>query len=187
MKSNAVITDWVNEHTDYLLQIALFKTRDQKQAEDLVQDTFISAYQAIDSFQEKSQPRTWLIVLFAGALMGIMGIPLKISTALIFTLVLGISVDDTIHFLHRYLEFRAKYPCQLAVKLSIRAMLNPIFYTSIVLFIGFIVFSLSSFESIRVLGWITGLSLLVAMLADIILLPLLILRTEREKLVNAQH
>ena len=112
--------------------------------------------------------------------MGIMDIPLKISTALIFTLVLGISVDDTIHFLHRYLENKTKYSSQLAIKLCIRSMINPVFYTSIVLFAGFIIFSLSSFESIRVLGWVTGLSLLVAMVADIILLPLLILKTEKE-------
>lgn len=120
-------------------------------------------------------------LLFAGALMGVMGIPLKISTALIFTLVLGIAVDDTIHFLHRYLEYKAKFSGRLAIKLSVRSMIQPVFYTSVVLFAGFIIFSLSSFESIRILGWLTGLSLLVAMLADILLLPLLILKTQSER------
>ncbi|MFT7031752.1 MAG: AcrR family transcriptional regulator [Cyclobacteriaceae bacterium] len=43
-------------------------------------------------------------LLITGAIMGYMGIPLKISTALIFTIVLGIAVDDTIHFLHHYIS-----------------------------------------------------------------------------------
>jgi hypothetical protein len=117
-------------------------------------------------------------LLFAAAWMGTMGIPLKISTALLFTLVLGISVDDTIHFLHRYLDFRTIYPNKVAIKLTIRTMIQPVFFTSTVLFAGFMIFSLSSFESIRVLGWVTGLSILMAMLTDIMLLPLLLLKTE---------
>jgi RNA polymerase sigma-70 factor (ECF subfamily) len=63
MKINAVISDWVNQHTDYLLQIALFKTNDQKLAEDLVQDTFISAYEAFKTYKGNSQPRTWLVAI----------------------------------------------------------------------------------------------------------------------------
>lgn len=114
-------------------------------------------------------------LLIAGAVMGFIGFPLKISTALIFTIVLGIATDDTIHFLHHYLSMRKKYPSQTAVKLSLKEMLSPILSTTLVLFSGFMIFTLSSFEGIQVLGWLTSISLIVAMLTDLLLLPILLL------------
>ncbi|MEO9806076.1 MAG: MMPL family transporter [Reichenbachiella sp.] len=113
-------------------------------------------------------------LIVCGAIMGFFGISLKISTALIFTIVLGISVDDTIHFSHHYLSLLDKYTSKTALKLSIFNMTRPILFTSIVLFFGFMIFSLSSFESIQVLGWMTGLALIVAMLTDLLLLPVLL-------------
>jgi RNA polymerase sigma-70 factor (TIGR02943 family) len=56
-----IITVWVNEYTDSLLKWALHKVGNKPIAEDLVQETFLKAYQSIDSFEGKSQPKTWLM------------------------------------------------------------------------------------------------------------------------------
>lgn len=61
MSKNSEIKSWVIEYSDYLLQLAVFKTGDKQVAEDLVQDTFISAYQGFDQFKKKSSPKTWLV------------------------------------------------------------------------------------------------------------------------------
>lgn len=55
-----VLTKWVQQYSDALYSWAFHKTSDQKQAEDLVQDTFMAAQQAFHSFEEKSSARTWL-------------------------------------------------------------------------------------------------------------------------------
>jgi len=53
-------SEWVNLYTDDLLKWATFKTSSVEVAEDLVQDVFYSAYKNMDSFKQKSQPKTWL-------------------------------------------------------------------------------------------------------------------------------
>lgn len=55
------ITEWVNEYTDSLYNWALLKVNKPALAEDLVQDTFLAAYTSISKFQNKSQPKTWLL------------------------------------------------------------------------------------------------------------------------------
>ena len=126
-------------------------------------------------------------LLVTGALIGFMDISLKISTALIFTIVLGISVDDTIHFLNKYLQFRRHYPAKTAIKFSLQQMTKPILFTSVILFSGFMIFSLSSFESIQILGWLTGISLIVAMLADFLLLPVILSISHRSAPSKSIH
>lgn len=54
------ISEWVYQYTDDLVNWAYFKTKDRALAEDLIQETFISAHKNIDKFQNKSQPKTWL-------------------------------------------------------------------------------------------------------------------------------
>jgi RNA polymerase sigma-70 factor (TIGR02943 family) len=54
------ITDWVEKYTDELVSWAYYKTKQQALAEDIVQDTFIAAYNNIGKFQSKSSPKTWL-------------------------------------------------------------------------------------------------------------------------------
>ncbi len=114
-------------------------------------------------------------LLVVGGIMGGFDIPLKISTALIFTIVLGIGVDDTIHFLHRYIKLLEGYHPRTAVKLAMFQMTSPIILTTSVLFSGFMIFSFSSFESIQTLGWLTSIALIVAMLTDLVLLPRLLI------------
>ncbi|MBG6109712.1 RNA polymerase sigma-70 factor (ECF subfamily) [Flavobacterium sp. CG_23.5] len=58
--SKSVLEQWVNQFSDELYSWAFFKTSSKEVAEDLVQDTFLAAFHKIDSFQGKSQPKTWL-------------------------------------------------------------------------------------------------------------------------------
>ena len=59
-KAKIIFEKWVNDFSDPLYSWALYKTSSKETAEDLVQDTFMSAYHKIDSFKGKSQPKTWL-------------------------------------------------------------------------------------------------------------------------------
>ena len=58
--SKKIIESWVNEYSDALFSWAFYKTSAKEIAEDLVQDTFLAAYNKFDSFKGKSQPKTWL-------------------------------------------------------------------------------------------------------------------------------
>lgn len=114
-------------------------------------------------------------LLLVSGFMGWAGIPLKVATSLIFTIVYGIAVDDTIHFLNSYrLNTRIYTDTNEAVKQTIYNMWRPMLFTSIVLFSGFMIFLLSEFSSISTLGLLISGSLIVALLTDLLLLPVLL-------------
>jgi len=113
-------------------------------------------------------------LLVTGGIMGIMEIPLKVSTALTFSIVMGIAVDDTIHFIHKYLQYKRDYSIRKAISLTLTVMVKPLISTSVILFIGFMILGLSSFQSIQVMGILTSFSLLVALATDLLLLPYLL-------------
>ncbi len=115
--------------------------------------------------------------VLTAALMGYYGIPLKPSTILIFSIALGISVDNTIHFLSRYrMELKNKSNnIQQAVINAVHETGNSMIYSSIVLFLGFSVFMLSSFGGTQSLGKLISFTLIAAMLSNLVLLPSLIL------------
>lgn len=58
--SKKTLENWVNQFSDELFSWALYKTSSKETAEDLVQETFLAAFHKIDTFQGKSQPKTWL-------------------------------------------------------------------------------------------------------------------------------
>ena len=122
-----------------------------------------------------------LPLLITAGLMGILGVPIKPSTILVFSIAFGISVDDTIHFLAKYRqELRAnKWKIKKSVYASLRETGVSMFYTSIVLFFGFSVFMISSFGGTVALGGLVSATLLFAMLANLLLLPALLLSLER--------
>ncbi|MFN8437269.1 MAG: efflux RND transporter permease subunit [Cytophagales bacterium] len=125
-----------------------------------------------------------LIPLFITAgIMGFFGIPLKPSTAIIFSIVFGITVDNTIHFLakYRYEIFNNKKSKDEALKLSILDAGPSIIYTSIVLFFGFLIFAFSSFGGTQALGVLTSITLFTAMITSFTILPVLILSFDRGK------
>ena len=125
-------------------------------------------------------PNLLPLVITAGV-MGFAGVPIKPSTILVFSIAFGISVDDTIHFLAKYRQ--ELIANQWRVKKSVYAALREtgvsMFYTSIVLFFGFSVFVISSFGGTVALGALVSATLLFAMLANLVLLPSLLLSLER--------
>ncbi|EIJ38563.1 MULTISPECIES: efflux RND transporter permease subunit [Galbibacter] len=125
-------------------------------------------------------PNILPLIITAG-MMGFLGIPIKPSTILVFSVAFGISVDDTIHFLAKYRQELTKshWNIRKSVYNALRETGVSMFYTSIVLFFGFSVFMLSSFGGTKALGGLVSFTLLIAMLANLILLPALLLALER--------
>ena len=122
-----------------------------------------------------------LPLLVTAGLMGYLGVPIKPSTILVFSIAFVLTVDDTIHFLAKYRqELQANH---WKIKKSVYAALREtgvsMFYTSIVLFFGFSVFTISSFGGTVALGALVSITLLFAMLSNLLLLPSLLLSLER--------
>jgi predicted RND superfamily exporter protein len=122
-----------------------------------------------------------LPLLITAGLMGYLGVPIKPSTILVFSIAFGISVDDTIHFLAKYRqELQANnWKIKTSVYGALRETGVSMFYTSIVLFFGFSVFIISSFGGTVALGALVSITLLFAMLSNLLLLPSLLLSLER--------
>ncbi|MFV0566330.1 MAG: efflux RND transporter permease subunit [Flavobacteriaceae bacterium] len=120
-------------------------------------------------------------LLITAGLMGYLGVPIKPSTILVFSIAFGISVDDTIHFLAKYRqELQANHwKIKPSVYGALRETGVSMFYTSIVLFFGFSVFTISSFGGTVALGALVSATLLFAMLSNLLLLPSLLLSLER--------
>jgi len=125
-------------------------------------------------------PNLFPLVITA-ALMGYFGITIKPSTILVFSIALGISVDDTIHFLAKYrqeLEVTG-WSIRKSVMKALREVGVSMIYTSVVLFFGFIIFTASAFGGTQALGLLVGITLFVAMFSNLLILPALLLTFER--------
>jgi len=125
-------------------------------------------------------PNLLPLVITAG-IMGFVGVPIKPSTILVFSIAFGISVDDTIHFLAKYRQELTvnNWRIEKSVYNALRETGVSMFYTSIVLFFGFSVFVISNFGGTVALGSLVSATLLLAMLANLILLPSLLLSLEK--------
>ncbi len=120
------------------------------------------------------------LVITAGV-MGWAGVPLKPSTVLVFSVALGIAIDVTIRFLINYKQELPlnKHDVRETVKQTIRHTGISIIYTSMVLVAGFVIFCFSDFGGTQALGWLTSLTLLVAMITNLVLLPVMLLSLNR--------
>ncbi|MBL7941847.1 MAG: MMPL family transporter [Flavobacteriales bacterium] len=119
--------------------------------------------------------------IMTAGIMGYLNIPLKPSTILVFSIALGISVDNTIHYLAKYrqeLKFH-NWKIRESALLAIRETGASMVYTSLVLLFGFGCFAASEFEGSRALGVLTAVTLLVAMFTNLIVLPSLLLSFQR--------
>ena len=118
-------------------------------------------------------------LLAAGTVLGIMGlagIPLDIMTITIAAITVGIGVDDSIHYLHRFIvEFREHGNYQTAVQRSHRSIGAAMYYTSIVIAAGFSILALSNFVPTIYFGSLTAFAMLFAMVANLTLLPVLLM------------
>lgn len=128
-------------------------------------------------------------LLITAALMGYFGIPIKPSTVLVFSIAFGISVDNTIHFLAKYRqELKAtNFDIGRSVRFAIREAGVSMLYTSIILFFGFGIFSLSSFGGTVALGVLVSITLLIAVTSNLILLPSMLLTKEKKIKEKSVH
>lgn len=122
-------------------------------------------------------------LLVTAGIMGWVGVALKPSTVLIFSVALGIAIDITIRFLVNYKQVlpEHKNDPSNAVKATIHQTGLSIIYTSLVLTAGFIIFCASSFGGTFALGWLTSVTLLVATFTNLVLLPVLIVTFAKKK------
>ena len=127
-------------------------------------------------------PNVIPLIVTAG-IMGWVGVPLKPSTVLIFSVALGIAIDITIRFLVNYKQELPTYNNDVyaTVSSTIRHTGLSIVYTSLVLIAGFVIFCMSSFGGTKSLGWLTSVTLLVATLTNLVLLPALLLSLAPKK------
>jgi predicted RND superfamily exporter protein len=132
-------------------------------------------------------PNVIALMITAG-IMGYLGIPLKPSTALIFSITFGISVDNSIRFLAKYRQEQLAngFFVPVSVSESIMETGKSIIYTSIVLFAGFILFAFSSFGGTIALGVLTSTTLVISMFTNLILLPALIMTFDKPKKSKAE-
>ena len=126
-------------------------------------------------------------LVITAAIMGFAGIPIKPSTIIVFSIALGISVDNAIQYLSRYRhELKANNG---AIKLSALNALREagfsMIYTSIVLVLGFSVFMVSEFGGTQALGVLISTTLLIAMFFNIMVLPSLLLTLDKRLVSKA--
>ena len=114
-------------------------------------------------------------LIIAAGIMGFLGIPLKPSSALVFSIVFGISVDYSIHFLAKFKNELLKNNLKKSISNTINQTGRSMIFTSFILFFGFIIFAFSNFGGTIVLGILTSVILFVAMITNLTLLPSIIL------------
>lgn len=126
-------------------------------------------------------PNVIPLIITAGV-MGWVGVPLKPSTVLIFSVALGIAIDITIRFLVNY---KQELPYHKNVTATVIQTIHStgisILYTSMVLTAGFIIFCFSGFGGTQALGWLTSLTLITATFTNLLLLPALLISFSNKK------
>jgi hypothetical protein len=122
-------------------------------------------------------------LLITAGIMGFAGIALKPSTILIFSIAFGISSDGSIYFLTRYkdeLKNRGRSVGE-AVSLTILNTGVSMFYTAIILFAGFFIFTASEFRGTKALGVLVSVTLLIAMISNLVLLPAFLIGLDKRR------
>ncbi|MBN1958283.1 MAG: MMPL family transporter [Desulfuromonadales bacterium] len=121
-------------------------------------------------------------------LMGLLHIPLDIMTITIAAITIGIAVDDTIHYVHRFNEeLRLDGNYLAAMKRSHDSVGRAMYYTSVTIICGFSILALSNFIPTIYFGLFTGLAMLVAMFANLTLLALLLMMWPARPTPSTRH
>jgi predicted RND superfamily exporter protein len=126
-------------------------------------------------------PNVFPLIGTAG-LMALLGIPLRLSTLILFAICLGIAVDDTIHFLARFRqEVRAGRTAEDAIRTTMTTSGKAMTLTTILLVAGFLVNISSDFLARQQFGFLAGVTLILALLGDFFLLAPCILLTRLDR------
>ena len=116
-------------------------------------------------------------LVMAAALLGFTGTELEAGVAIIFAVIFGIAVDDTIHFLSKYKLARNKgLDQETALQITFTETGKAILLTSIILFAGFMILFFSAHPPTRAVGWLIAVTLISALAADVMIIPLLLRR-----------
>ena len=116
-----------------------------------------------------------LPLLIAGALLGFLGIPLEASISIVFAIVFGIAVDDTIHFLGKYRYCKSTgLDKEAALEKTFLETGRALIITTLTLFFGFMVLLFSIHKPSITIGLLVSTTLLAALILDLLLLPILI-------------
>ena len=123
-------------------------------------------------------PNCFPIIVSFGV-MGWFGIPLSMATSLIASIAIGLAVDDTIHYLVSYnREFKGNLNKEKVLSNTVRRMGKPIIFTTVTISLGFSVLMFSHFKPTAVFGLLMIITMFSALVADLILLPSLMLHVE---------
>ena len=126
-------------------------------------------------------PNLTPILLILG-LMGGLGLPFDLETMLIFSIALGLAVDDTIHFMVNFRRYQEKSgnPAE-AVRATLLTSGRALVVTSLVLGAGFLIFGLASLRPLILFGFLTCLAVFLALAADLLLAPAMMILLHRDK------
>ena len=112
----------------------------------------------------------------AFGLMGLLGIPLDTDTLLIAPVILGIAVDDTIHFMTHYrVELSKSKSISIALESAIREVGQAVMFTTMIIGLGFAVLSFSDYLGMAKVGFFGSLSIFFALFCDLFLIPAMII------------
>ncbi len=195
---NHALDKWIESHIDS--DIVTFKITGASHMIDKIQEYSIKNLLnglLIDAFAIglliAIALRNWKMVIItlitniyplfmAAALMGITGIELRYGTSIIFIIGLVIAVDDTTHFLSKYMIARLKkIPEKEAVNITLHQTGRPVLITFGILFLGFAILIFSDFRDSQAVGILVSFLLFFGLLADLFLVPLLLTTVNSKK------
>ena len=114
----------------------------------------------------------FLPILVGLGVMGMLGLPLDAMSILVGSIAIGLAVDDTFHFMHNFRRYHLIHgDVRLAVEKTLTSTGRALLLTTIVLSSGFFIFTISTMNNLISFGLITGLTIIVALLGDILLAP----------------
>jgi len=124
----------------------------------------------------------FLPILMGLGLMGALDLPLDMMSMLVGSIALGLAVDDTVHFLHNFRRyFDETGSVSTAVSNTLHTTGRAMFFATVALSIGFFVYTQSSLNNLYSFGLITGITIILALLADILLAPAMMALIYRNK------
>jgi len=126
------------------------------------------------------------ILLMLGVI-GVLNLPMDLFTMMVASIAIGLAVDDTIHFMHNFRRYydQSGDPVK-AVHQTLQTTGRAMLVTTIVLSIGFFVFSFTTMSNVRNFGMLTGFTIIMALLSDYLLAPALMVLANRKKEVTVE-
>jgi hypothetical protein len=124
----------------------------------------------------------FLPIVMGLAFMHLVGIPLDYSNIMVGGIAIGLAVDDTVHFMHNFRRYFARTgDARKAVHLTLTTAGRAMFFTTIILCAGFLVLLFAELRSTVNFGMITAFTISMALLADFLLAPALLVLISRQR------